>query len=77
LSPDLKGLESGVREPSYKEYMVSVDMSYQAGPNGQGQNPVTQEALQYHAVSSLDLPICTWVGDCGPVHADVIIIIEI
>jgi hypothetical protein len=57
--------------------MVSVDMSYQAGPNGQGQNPVTQEALQYHAVRSLDLPICTLVGDCDLVHTDVIIIIEI
>jgi hypothetical protein len=25
----------------------------------------------------LDLPVCTWVGDRGPVHADVIVITEI
>jgi hypothetical protein len=28
-------------------------------------------------MSSLDLPVCTWVGDRGPVHTDVIVIIEI
>jgi hypothetical protein len=25
----------------------------------------------------LDLPVCAWVGDHGPVHPDIIIIIEI
>jgi hypothetical protein len=34
-------------------------------------------ALQYHAVSVLDLPVCVWVGDHGTVHTDVIVVIEI
>jgi hypothetical protein len=25
----------------------------------------------------LDLPVCTRVGDCGPIHVDVIVITEI
>jgi hypothetical protein len=44
LAPDLKGLESGVREPSCKEYAVSVDMSCWEGPDGQGHKPMTREA---------------------------------
>jgi hypothetical protein len=40
----LKGLESDVWEPSCKEHAVSVDISGWAGPDGQGQKPVTQEA---------------------------------
>jgi hypothetical protein len=44
LAPDLKGLESSVWERSCKEYAVSMDMSCRAGPNGQGQKPMTREA---------------------------------
>jgi hypothetical protein len=29
--------------------------------------------LQYHAVRALDLPVCTRMGNCSPVHADVIV----
>jgi hypothetical protein len=36
LAQDFKGLESDIREPSYKGYVVYVDMSYRAGPDGQG-----------------------------------------
>jgi hypothetical protein len=35
LAPDLKGLESDIRDPPC---VVSMDMSYQAGPDGQGQS---------------------------------------
>jgi hypothetical protein len=34
-------------------------------------------ALQYQAVSMLNLPICTQVGYHGPVHPDVVAITEI
>jgi hypothetical protein len=34
-------------------------------------------ALQYHAISTLDLPVCMRVGDRNPVHTDVIVITEI
>jgi hypothetical protein len=33
--------------------------------------------MQYHVVSTLDLPICTRVDDHGPFHADVIVVTEI
>jgi hypothetical protein len=33
--------------------------------------------LQYHAISALDLPVCTHVGDHGLVHVDVIVITKI
>jgi hypothetical protein len=45
LALSLKGLESDVQEPSYKEYAMSVDMSYRAGLDAQGQKPVNREAL--------------------------------
>jgi hypothetical protein len=38
---------------------------------------VRLQALQYHAVSTLDLPIRTWVGNHSPVHTYVIVITEI
>jgi hypothetical protein len=44
LALDSEGLESGIWEPSCKEYAVSVDMSCCAGPNGQGQKPMSWEA---------------------------------
>jgi hypothetical protein len=44
LAPNLKGLESSVWEPSCKEYGVSMAMSYQEGPDGHCQKPVTREA---------------------------------
>jgi hypothetical protein len=33
--------------------------------------------LKYITISALDLPICTWVEDHGPVHIDIIVILEI
>jgi hypothetical protein len=40
----LERLEYDVREPSCKEYAISMDMSCWAGPDGQVQKPVTQKA---------------------------------
>jgi hypothetical protein len=35
------------------------------------------QALQYHIVSPFDLPVCAWVGHGGPVHMDVVVVVEV
>jgi hypothetical protein len=35
------------------------------------------QALQYHTVSSFDLPICAWVGHGGPIHVDVVAVVDV
>jgi hypothetical protein len=35
------------------------------------------EPLQHHAIGTLDLAVSSRVGDCGPVHTDVMPITEV
>jgi hypothetical protein len=37
----------------------------------------TLQALLYHTVSTLNLPVCTRVSHRGPVHVDVIVVTEV
>jgi hypothetical protein len=33
--------------------------------------------LQYHTVSSLNLPVSSWVGHRGPIYSDVMVVTEV
>jgi hypothetical protein len=35
------------------------------------------QALQYHTVSSLDLPVSSWVGHHDPIYSDVTVVTEV